>query len=204
MFVEHPLAEVARRGARLTVCGRGINDATYATNYIDAAGKLHRCPYYRKWKSMLSRVYSHSSAVSGPTYTDCTVEPAWLSFTAFRAWMCTQDWQGKELDKDLLVQGNKHYGPTTCLFISRALNHLLCLRGNARGLYPLGVKLDVRNNRVRYYARCNFYGNSRFLGRFDTVDEAALAYKTAKLAYIAELAAQQTDQRIKQALLRLF
>lgn len=205
MFIERPLADAKRIGARRTpIFGVGTNDAPYLTHYTDANGKSQKCPFFRRWQHMLGRVYCPIYKKARPTYAECTVEPAWLSFMAFRAWMETQDWEGKELDKDLLDQGNKHYGPDTCLFIPPALNKLLCLHGNARGLYPLGVHLVKRKNLIYFQAQCYFYGKNKSLGYFKTAEAAALAYKKAKLAYIAELASQQTDPRIKQALLRLF
>ena len=189
---------------RKIVCGIGTNDAPYKVHYQDANGKSCVCPYYQRWHNMLLRVNSPVVKAERPNYGTCTLEPAWHSFMAFRAWMETQDWEGNELDKDLVDQGNKHYGPDTCLFISSALNKLLTLRGNARGPYPLGVSIKKEANWVRYQARCCFYGKRETLGYFVTVEEAAAAYKKAKLAYIAELATSETNPRIKQALLGLY
>lgn len=205
MFIERSRADSKKRGNRRhLIHGVGVNDAPYIPEYRDSLGKHHICPYYQKWRGVLRRVYCPILKRKYPTYVECTLEPAWLSFMAFRAWMETQDWQGKDLDKDLCDQGNKHYGPDTCLFVSVALNRLLCLNGKVRGAYPLGVSLASKSTRPRFQANCNFYGKLTHLGIFDTPEEAAAVYKTAKLAYIAELASQQTDPRIKQALLRLF
>lgn len=205
MFIKRPLSGAKSIGSpRRLIFGVGINDADYLPTYKDLDGKQFLCPYYQKWSAMLRRVYCPIFKLEYPTYSDCTVDTAWHSFMVFKAWMETQDWQGKALDKDLLDQGNKHYGPDTCLFVTTALNNLLCLCGSARGQYPVGVSLLKRYKKIRFRARFRFYGKDITLGTFATVEEASAAYVKAKLAYIQELAAAETDLRVKQALLRLY
>ena len=204
MFIQRPISDIAVGRPRRLVYGVGINDAPYLTTYCDEHGVEHRCPIYQRWRSLIQRVACPKFKATQPTYQDCTLEPSWYTFTTFRQWMCAQDWQDKQLDKDLLVQGNKHYGPDTCVFIDQALNKLLCLRGNARGTLPLGVSRCVIRGKQHIVAHCSFYGKSKNLGYFDTPEAAAEAYRKAKLAHIAELAASETNPRIKAALLRLF
>jgi len=62
--------------------GVGRNDADYKT-----AVNGERCPYYRRWSSMLNRCYSASYQNMFPTYIGCTVCKDWLTFSHFRAWM---------------------------------------------------------------------------------------------------------------------
>ena len=203
MFIEHPLLGTKGK-PRSLVHGVGINDASYMVGYKNIFGNAESCPYYDKWRAMLSRCYSAKFHERHPSYQNCTVADTWKTFSVFRTWMETQDWQGKALDKDLLNWGNKHYSPDTCLFISQAQNSLLALRGNARGLQPLGVVRTVVHGKYVYYeAKCSFYGKQVRLGSFKTPEEAAAKYQEAKLAYIAELAAAEPNQRIKQALLAL-
>lgn len=204
MFEEHPIPKVSIGKPRSLIYGVGVNDAPYLVNGTNSEGKHTRCPYYEKWKSTLERVYSTSFKEKYPNYVGCTIEPSWLYFTNFREWMSSQDWVNKELDKDLHTQGNKHYGPETCLFISQELNKLLCLRKNARGSLPLGVTLSVIRGKEYITAFCSFYGKTKNLGYFNSVEDAAAAYKKAKLTYIAELASIETNPRIKEALLRLY
>ena len=89
------------------VYGVGVNDAYYSVYKYENGKIVWQCPYYRTWKHMLSRAYSDKFKKKRPTYQDVTVCEEWYSFMCFRAWMVEQDWKGKQLDKDLLVQGNK-------------------------------------------------------------------------------------------------
>jgi len=180
--------------SRRLVYGVGVNDSDYVTNV---------CPYYSVWANALRRCFSTKYQQEKPTYQGCTFEESWKTFSVFKAWMEQQDWQGKALDKDLLVQGNKHYGPNTCIFITPALNNLLTLRANDRGAYPVGVSSYVTKGCRYFKASCSLHAQRKTVGTFKTVQEASDCYKAAKLGHIATLAAAEPDPRIKAALLRL-
>jgi hypothetical protein len=109
------------------VHGVGINDANYKVT--DRANRnlpiTWRCPYYVTWSSMLARCFSKSFKKANPAYEGCTVTSNWLKFSNFRSWMQTQDWQGKELDKDLLFAGNKLYSPEMCVFLEAKINSFI-------------------------------------------------------------------------------
>lgn len=201
MFQKRPITKYSQR--RL-VHGVGINDAPYLVAYTDADGKRITCPFYQKWTALLQRCYSTAYQKTRPTYVGCTVEESWKTFSNFHAWMQNQDWQGKALDKDLLDKTSKHYGPDNCLFISPALNNLLCLHDAARGEYPLGVCFPTTKGNKRFLASISRFGKTTILGSFASINEAAEAYRIAKLSYISELAELETDPRVKQALLNLY
>ena len=166
---------------RKLVCGIGINDAKYmVTNIID--GKRECCPYYQKWISMINRCYSEKFQSSHPTYSGCSVEKEWLRFSYFREWMESQDWMGKELDKDILVAGNKLYGPSLGLFGSHKINSLLIDSAAIRGHLPKGVSLD--KDIGKYKSSCKFNGKSKSLGRFDTASEAEICYLKFKSSLV--------------------
>ena len=189
---------------RKPIFGVGINDAPYLITSKDKYGKTHKCPYYSVWVGILERCYSAAFHKRRPTYAGCTLAEEWKTFSNFRRWMETQDWQGKEIDKDLLSWDTKQYGPESCLFISHAVNNLLTLRRNDRGQYPLGVSRTVINNHTYFVASCSFYGKQKRLGYFKTPEDAAEKYREAKLEYIKQLASDEKDPRIKQALLNLY
>lgn len=136
------------------VYGFGINDAEYPVNITEGEGlkrkTVWRCPYYQKWVNMLDRVYGSQR----PTYIDVKVCSEWSSFTTFKSWMQTQDWEDKELDKDLLGDG-KLYSPETCYFISKKVNMLLQLRTPEfyRGYWQLTARLPDKT-RHKFRRKC--------------------------------------------------
>lgn len=201
MYQEKPRSKIGK--PRSLVQGVGVNDANYVTGGRGTDGVYRECPYYATWRAMLERCYCLKFQARSPTYVGCVVAEPWKTFSVFRAWMEQQPWQGKALDKDILQWGNKVYGPDTCLFVSPAVNGLLVLRGNQRGEYPLGVTRMAKGKYVYFQARCSFYGKEKRIGTFKTPEEAAEAYKAAKLAYIAEVAAAESDPKVKLALLAI-
>ena len=200
MFVEQPATKMSLAKRKL-IHGVGINDANYQVMFKDTDGKRHTCPYYRKWQAILVRVYCPKYHSKQPTYVGSTVCEEWLTFSQFKHWMAAQDWEGKELDKDLLDYRNKHYSPETCLFITKAQNNLLTLCKARRGELPLGVYFNKANNKFQASLSC--HGKSKHMGSYDTPEEASKVYVEAKLEYIAELAAAENNPKIKRALIAL-
>ncbi len=166
--------------------------------------RVWRCPYYTKWMSMLKRCYSENSLTTNPTYKGCSVCDEWLTFSNFKSWMETQDWEGKALDKDLLVYQNKVYSPETCCFISSKLNTFLVKSDKIRGDYPLGVSLHS-DNRCNSQALVAFIKDgraSKYLGRFKDAMEAHRAWQLAKITYGEILISNQKDPVIISGLQR--
>lgn len=190
----------------------GVNDVDHpVTRYITIDGKRKkwRCPFYQTWNNMLVRCYG--GRPGRPTYEGCTVCKEWLSFSNFRLWMCGQRWMmfdnnGKairlQLDKDFLSgeKRGKIYSPETCVFISQGLNSFLLDSKALRGKYPLGVSL-----KGRYLSKIRnpFTRQEECLGYFDTPEEAQKAYIKRKTEFAVKLAAEQTDERIRDALLKI-
>lgn len=188
---------------RKSIHGVGINDSNYQTQPT-VNGKRLACKIYNAWRNMITRCYGEKSLQRNPTYKDCTVDPAWYSFMAFRSWMIKQDWEGKQLDKDILIPGNKLYSPDTCIFVSCQINSLLTDRLAGRGDYPMGVSWDKESKKFRAYI--NNSNKLKNLGRFDTIKEAHAVARKAKAKHITDIAQTQIEP-IKSALLhhaRLF
>ena len=183
-----------------SVYGVGINDADYVVQ-DHKTGWL--CPFYSTWHNMLLRCYSSVYHNRQPTYINCYVEPTWLRFRVFKMWMESKPWENNELDKDILFQGNKVYGPTFCVFVSKQVNTFLSERGANRGDYPIGVGLHKPSGLFR--ARCgDTKGGRRNLGYFRTPEKAHEAWLTFKLGQAKLLALQQTDIRVAEALVKRY
>ena len=161
---------------------------------------------YQLWKSMLCRCYDEKYSNKYPTYKDCEVSDNFKYFPYFKDWCSKQTWFGKEgwqLDKDILVKGNKVYSEDTCCFVPKDLNSLLTHRKKDKGLYPVGVSYKPRIN--RYIAQIRKFKENIHLGCFATPEEAFCAYKEAKEAYIkevAELYKDRIDPRVYEALMK--
>lgn len=192
------------------VYGLGINDADYPTKkYEMINGKwkiVWRCPYHLKWEGLLYRCYSKKFQEKRPTYKGCSVCEEWLTFSNFKKWMEQQEWEGRALDKDFLVEGNKIYSPATCVFIPSKLNNFIITNGRSRGQYPLGVcyrkkpKDMVNEYRKPYRSKINnLTGVLVHLGYHSTPEEAHQRYLQEKLKQCEEYLIEfnQEDSIIK-------
>ena len=189
--------EVKDRSIIIPMYGVAYNDADYTVE-TGTAGNKQTCPYYRVWRNMIVRCYSDQY----PAYVGCSVCPKWLYFSQFKSWMKTQDWVGKELDKDLLIEGNREYGPNACLFVTRDVNVFAIGKSDLRGTLPQGVTL---NKHGRYIAQgVKEKGDHGYLGSFSTAEEAHEAWRQAKKLRAIALAAEQTCERTAEAILKRF
>lgn len=181
------------------VYGVGLNDADYAVKPV-VDGKRVCCPFYRAWTGILMRCYCEKYKKRQPTYNGCSVCDEWLTFSNFKKWMERQDWHDKEIDKDLLVIGNKVYSPDACAFVSSMTNSFIIDCGAARGEFPVGVSLNKSIGRIR--ARCcnPFTGKTEHLGHFECPSQAHQAWRKRKHELACQLAGLQTDSRVAAAL----
>lgn len=192
------------------VFGVGINDAGYVTERRETVSRengkrkqklIWFCPFYRAWKDMLSRCYSSTYQDRKPTYVGCIVTDDWHTFSVFKSWMMAQDWEGNQLDKDLLSEGNKIYSPETCIFVTQMVNSFTTDCGASRGDYLIGVNWD--KGRSKFKSRCSnpFTKKQESLGYFTCEQEANQAWINRKLELARELASIQTDLRVAKALI---
>ena len=161
---------------------------------------------YKLWCCMLVRCYSDSFKKKQPTYEGCKVSENFKSYEYFYEWCHSQigfgnkDWQ---LDKDLLIKGNKIYSENTCVFLPKEINSLLTKREALRGEHLIGVSWSKTNKAFVAMVNKN-KGNSKWLGYFKTEIEAFNAYKQAKEAFVKEQANKwksQIDERAYNALM---
>ncbi len=191
------------------VRGVGINDADYNVSrgkyeVIEGVRKWRttwKCPIHQHWVNMLRRCYS---ADAYTTYEGCYVCTDWLTFSNFRAWVLTQEYEGFSLDKDLLYKANKVYSPTTCVFIDHKTNCFLHDGKSWRGEYLLGVSFHQHNKMFRSRCRNPFTKSTELLGYFHSESAAHYAYCNRKLELATQLSTLYTDPRIQNALLARF
>ena len=80
---------------------------------------------YKAWNNMMIRCYSKKLHDKHPTYHECAVAEEWFNFQLFAKWYyknvpdMNKTWH---LDKDIKVEGNKIYGPDTCLLVTPGEN----------------------------------------------------------------------------------
>lgn len=150
-------------------------------------------PEYVHWSSMLTRSYYEGYHERFPTYIGCSVNEQWHNFQEFAEWC---QWQpghnmGYVLDKDILFQGNKEYGPETCVFVPTELNSIIVTQVKPGKPVPAGI--SFQNGCKRYIVSCAINGKNKNLGRFTCPDEAFKVYKSFKEELVKERAEKYKD-----------
>lgn len=190
------------------VYGVGTNDVEYPitkNEVVDGkAVQVWMCPFYSIWKSMLARVYGKTIKIKQPKYALTSVCDDWLTFSNFRAWMQTQDWEGKELDKDIITRGNKVYSPDQCCFVTQLINLFVLERDASRGAYPIGASWCSRESKFGSQCKNPITGKKDWLGYFDNPEEAHQAWLKRKLQFSIILAEGIEDERISTALVQRY
>lgn len=169
-----------------------VKDYNYPTvvnfGYLGSFGgikNITKTPLYRKWHGMVKRC--KNPWFKDVTYEDKDVVDEWASYPEFYAWAIAQkghDKEGWELDKDFLVDGNKIYGPDTCCFIPKYLNGLF---RNTK-ISEQGLPKGVYRYRGKYIARIWLKDKKVSLGTYESIEEASLAYNSARNEYLRSLA----------------
>lgn len=154
---------------------------------------------YFRWAHMLRRCTSDDLSLFR-TYQDKEVHERWHNFQNFAEWAERQPgfyvtdpvWQ---LDKDLLVKGNKVYGPDTCCFIPARLNTMIGRSDDVQGYF------DSKNN--DYGFGYNDTDGTNYKRRFKNQEEGKLWYKENRERVTKEVADQYKnvlDSRVYKAL----
>ena len=168
-----------------SVCGVGILGTKYPSKVNG-----RNTNEYMLWHSMLVRCYSDKSKKKHPTYEGCEVSDNFKNYEYFYEWCHNQigfGIEGFELDKDLLIKGNKVYSENSCVFIPAEINTLLIKCTASRGENLIGVYWHKKGKAFVAMVNKN-KGRSEYLGLFTTELEAFNAYKQAKESFIKEQA----------------
>lgn len=172
-------------------------------NYKVSINQIHTSQY-NLWYDMLKRCYCNDYIEKHPSYSGVTVCEEWHNFQNFAKWVDENYYEVEgnyrmELDKDILIKGNKIYSPYTCIFIPKILNTLFIYNKTKSGKYPLGVRRCGNN----FYAVVSKNKHGEIIreesAKFKTPEEAFIAYKDIKERYIKEMA-DEYNGRIPQIL----
>lgn len=194
---------MGNKRSRKNVFNVGVNDVGYSVHQTTVLnGKqviTWSCPYYKKWYNMLRRCYDSKFLVKNPTYIGCYVDPDWLYLSNFIKWVDRQpnrNWEKCDLDKDLLVKGNKFYSENTCIFITSTLNNFIVnISKDVKGYYFKDGK---------FYARCRNHltKKTEHLGAFSCEVSAKSRWKSRKIE-IGLLLCLDECMEVRSALLKL-
>ena len=138
------------------------------------------------WRGIIMRCYSKAHHEKHPSYIGCTVCDEWLTFSNFKKWYQEHYIEGFDIDKDILVKGNKVYSPQTCCFVPKEINVLFQREKERPNNLPQGVTKLHRRYRACF--------RDKMVGSFFTMEEANKAYINAKEDWIKTLADKYKDQ----------
>ena len=153
------------------------------------------------WRGVIGRCYNNEFHKKSPTYADCSVSEKFKYYPYFKEWCGNQigfnavDDKGRpfELDKDILLKGNKVYSENTCCFVPAEINGLFINCAKTCGDLPIGVWFDKQKGKYKADVSVGRKKRKR-LGSFSTPEEAFYVYKREKEKYIKEVANKWKDQ----------
>ena len=167
-----------------TVCGVGYIGSGEYKSFING----HITKEYQCWRDMIRRVYGDTE--KSKFYKNCSISKEWYNFQNFAKWYKDNYYQidneRMELDKDIIYKGNKIYSPDTCIFVPQFINKIFTKNNKNRGNLPIGVS-KFKN---KYKVSCD----GKYIGLFNTPEDAFNAYKQEKEIYIKEIAELYKDK----------
>lgn len=172
-------------------------NATPIEEYIlDSDGIMKpriKCKSFSQWSGMIKRATGSRFKEMKHTYNDCTVSENFKSFEYFHDWCFGQVGYGLdkfELDKDILIKGNKHYSEDTCCLVPKQINMLFVFASDKKSNLPLGVSYNKSNG---YYVSCVSTCDGKIVKYSKTPEEAFLKYKEDKENHIKSMANKFKD-----------
>lgn len=186
-----------------TVHGFGINDGKYPVK--SEFSKISK--EYATWRGMIGRCYhrTENRKIAYKRYEGCNVSDFFKYYSNFYEWANNQVGFGIpdfDLDKDLLLKGNKNYSEEFCVFLPSEVNTAIQSNRSDRGSYPIGVSYHKKAG--GFTARMRRNNKDIYIGIYKTPDEAFLNYKKNKEEYLVYLANKwryKIDERAYNALI---
>jgi len=162
--------------------------------YGDFSPKTHPVAYAH-WVHMIKRC--HSTAYEHRNYFDVSVTKEWLCFQNFAGWAVDQvgyGLKGWQLDKDILVSGNREYSPSACCFVPARINSLI-IRSDVKGRGP--------DKFGTFYFTTRDYSGVKLSKSFKTRESGQQWYKVLKELAVKAVADEYKnvlDSRVYEAL----
>lgn len=154
---------------------------------------------YNYWTKIFQRCYYDCALKRKNTYKDCYICKDWENYSNFKKWYNENyyeiDGEDMQLDKDILVKGNKYYSPNTCIFVPKRINLLFVKTDKVRGEYPIGV---TKLPSGKFYSQCSYLDENNKISRirksYDNYLDAFNFYKETKEKYIKQVANEYNDK----------
>lgn len=146
---------------------------------------------YDEWLRILKYCHDTAFQQKNPIFVGCEVDERWRTYSDFsRWWTCYHplpfagdptEAEQKEpiryvVDKDLLFDGNKLYGPDTCCLLPREMSYFFT-DGKVNADQEC-VRFD--KNKQAFVAVVRVRGKQRFVRSFDNRKDALGAWEYAK------------------------
>lgn len=174
------MSSLVRGQVKDRLFGVGYNSKTvYGTT-----GKYRVC--HGHWNTMLVRAYCPEYEKEHPTYADVRVCDSWHDYQNFAEWYFKQEYRKKsfQLDKDLLVIGNKVYSEATCCFLPQDVNKAICIREFCKG-----YSYHHRDDAYEAFYRQDYLGRSTNY----SIQELQNLYVNARNNYVRGLSVMHSS-----------
>lgn len=166
----------------------GVGEFSSSANNI---GKVA----YTKWQSMLERCYEKDSKdLKYPAYSDCSVHTDWHNFQNFAKWFVSQKHHdaGYDIDKDILITGNRVYSEDTCCLVPPEINNMAVSLRFIGVRKPMGISYNKKSR--KYIAKICMGGYQKYIGSYKTLEQASAAYIELKKRYFKNMAIVHKDR----------
>lgn len=168
-----------------SVYGTGV---TGVGDTRDVNGKTLKS--YKCWLGVLERSYDEVFKEKYTTYKETTCCKEWLFYPNFKKWYDENYYEIHELgrteiDKDILVKGNKVYSPETCIFVPHRINTLFL--GDYTNKKDNNIPVGITMRKDKYSVSCHNGEKQIYLGKFSELPKAIECYINFKLKLIDDI-----------------
>lgn len=176
-----------------------MRKSTFGIGYLGCGDADIQSDIYRKWVNMMQRCYSEATHRIKPYYKGCEVCEEWWNFSNFREWYRENIIEGRkfDLDKDILIQGNTVYSPTTCSLVTHYANTIFQRRG---------IETNIVHNNIsdKFDASVCILGKTKQIGSSDSrkeAEEMILSYRKELINKFARKNRNKVPYKVYEAMM---